>query len=308
MKFSATLFSALLALPLFLLASPDAQAEDAENFEKAVRSEPAHFHLQIGEHLKAASRLRLPSNRVLMNSHGGPVLHGGKAKAIFWGPDWSNATFAKDKIQGIDLLFSGLNGSRYAGTADEYYDSVGFLNNQLIYLGHAFDASAPPKGALSTQQAVAEACKLTGNNPDPKALYLLYTSTTAGNVNYCAWHAAGNCANGAPLQVAYMPNIDGVAGCDPGDAVSGHSQGLAALANVSAHELMETITDPRINAWYDASGNEIGDKCAWSFPAGNGLSVLGNGSSFMLQMEWSNQAYTAGSGQPNLSGQRGCIY
>src|SRR5437879_4343745 len=94
----------------------------------------------------------------------------------------------------------------------------------------------PDYASLETQaesDAVAEACKVTNNNPDPNGVYFLYTSTGAGHVNYCAWHSHGTCSNGAPVQVAYMPNIDGIAGCDPGSTTS-HSQGLSALANVTS--------------------------------------------------------------------------
>jgi len=41
---------------------------------------------------------------------------------------------------------------------------------------------------------------------------------------------------------------------------------VAALANVSAHELSEAMTDPASpGAWYDSSDQENGDKCAWTF-------------------------------------------
>ena len=158
---------------------------------------------------------------------------------------------------------------------------------------------------MSVSTAVAEACKVSNNNPDPNALYLIYTSTGAGHVSYCAWHSYGSCSNGAPVQVAYMPNIDGLAGCDPQDTFgTGHSQGLAAVANVTAHELSETITDPRNGGWYDSGGAENGDKCAWTFV---GAVTLKNGSTWKLQQEWSNAAFTAGTGNPNNSGQKGCI-
>src|SRR5207253_7689990 len=138
----------------------------------------------------------------------------------------------------------------------------------MSYGGKTIDATEPPSRALTTSQAVSEACKISGNNPDTSAVYFIYTSTGAGHVNYCAWHSWGNCSNGAPVQVAYMPNIDGVAGCDPQDTFNtGHSQGLAALANVTSHELQEAITDPRGAGWFDSSGAENGDKCAWAFVA-----------------------------------------
>ena len=65
------------------------------------------------------------------------------------------------------------------------------------------------------------------------------------------------------MQFAYFFKLDGDAGCDPGDTSGLHSQGFAAIANVSAHELSEARTDPaNPGAWYDASGEENGDKCA----------------------------------------------
>jgi len=60
--------------------------------------------------------------------------------------------------------------------------------------------------------------------------------------------------------------LDGDAGCDPQDMQTTYSQGLAALANVSAHELSEARTDPATpGAWYDSQGQENGDKCARTF-------------------------------------------
>ncbi|HEX2693303.1 MAG TPA: hypothetical protein VHL12_04515 [Gemmatimonadaceae bacterium] len=235
--------------------------------------------------------------------HNGAILVSNKTQAIFWGPSWTTST--SDIIGGLDTFFAGFGGSNYAAASTEYTGTNGQVTTSSTYLGHVIDASAAPTRALSVTNAVAEACKVTGNNPDPNALYLIYTETGAGHVSYCAWHSYGTCSNGAPVQVAYMPNITGIAGCDPVDTYgTGHSEGLAALANVTAHELSETITDPRNGGWYDSSGAENGDKCAWSF---TGPVTLKNGSVWKLQGEWSNNAYSAGTGYPNNSGQKGCL-
>ena len=110
---------------------------------------------------------------------------------------------------------------------------------------------------------------MTAGNIVPDAggngYYPVYSDKKRGNAGYCAWHSAGTC-NGTPLQFAFFFNLDGDAGCDPADTQTGHSQGLAALANVTAHELSEALTDPaNPGAWYDSSGAENGDKCAWTF-------------------------------------------
>lgn len=237
----------------------------------------------------------------LMTLHGGGVLVQNKTMAIFWGSQWNTASFAGDKITGLDTFFSGIGNSRFATTATEYAGVDGrTVTTSSTYLGHTIDTSAPPSKALSTSGAVTEACKIVGNNPDPDAVYFIYTATGAGHVSYCAWHSWGTCSNGKQIQVAYMPNIDGLAGCDPQDTYNtGHSQGLAAVANVTSHELMEAITDPRGTGWFDSSGAENGDKCAWTF---TGPVTLANGSVWKLQQEWSNNAYNASTGSP-----RGCL-
>jgi hypothetical protein len=101
-----------------------------------------------------------------------------------------------------------------------------------------------------------------------------------------------------------MPNLAGVAGCTINDVWTKHSPGLAALANGTAHELSEVITDPRGAGWYDINFGENGDKCAYSF---QGPVKLSDGSLWKLQMLWSNKAYSKSSGQPNRIRQRGCV-
>ena len=237
----------------------------------------------------------------LMTLHGGNVLTSNKTMAIFWGA-WGNPG---DVITGVDSFFGGWGGSGMAGDSTEYNGTTnGNVTTASSYLGHTLDTSSPPSKALSTSGAVTEACKITGNNPDPNAVYFIYTSTGAGHVSYCAWHSWGSCSNGAPVQVAYMPNVTGVAGCDPVSDITSESEGLAAVVNVTSHELSEAITDPRGAGWFDSGGAENGDKCAWSF---HNDVTLSNGSRWKLQMEWSNNAFTAGTGYANASGQKACL-
>jgi len=294
-------------LPLLLLVVPaclDTEATDESSIDQAASGEqglhgaPEHLQYAKGSHGHGGG-----GGSPLMTSHGGTVLTTNKTQAIFWGTSWSSYT--GDKITGLDSFFSGFGGSVYARASTEYSGTNGQVTSSSSYLGHTLDTTAAPSRALTTTSAVAEGCKITGNNPDASALYLIYTDTGAGNVNYCAWHSWGTCSNGAAIQVAYMPNIDGIPGCDPGANTAGHSQGLTAVANVTAHELSETITDPRGAGWFDSSGAENGDKCAWSF---NGTTqTFSNNTRWYLQGEWSNAAYTAGTGYANLSGQHGCL-
>jgi hypothetical protein len=239
-----------------------------------------------------------------MTYHGGKIMTYAVSKAIFWGPSW--ATYTGDKITGLDSWYSGFNASNYSKTGGEYTGTNGTTNSgSSFHQGHVVDTSKAAGGA-NTSAILAEVCKAIPT-PDPSGngYYPVYTDVKRGTAGYCAWHSAGSCG-GVPVQFAFFFNLDGDAGCDPSDATTGHSQGLAALANVTAHELLEAMTDPASpGAWYDSSGAENGDKCAWTF---NVSSVnFPNGTKWKLQGEWSNAAYTAGTGYPNGSGQKGCL-
>src|SRR5262249_3256809 len=170
----------------------------------------------------------------------------------------------------------------------------------VSYNGKVTDLSSAPKNGNFTSPILAEVCKMIPN-PVSNGYYPVYVDTPRGHAGFCAWHSAGSC-NGTPVQFAFFFNLDGDSGCDPQSSLPG-SQGLKALANVSAHELSEAITDPRLNAWYDSSGAENADKCAWSF---NKPVAIG-GTNWKLQGNWSNKAFNAGSGYANSSGQKGCI-
>ncbi len=121
------------------------------------------------------------------------------------------------------------------------------------------DSSAAPSGAPSTSQVFAVAANNI-TNPIPNDYYPVHSGRGRGNAGYCAWHSWG-LVNGVLVQFAFFFNLDG----DPGCSSGGHSQGLAALGNVSGHELSEALTDPHGDAWYDNSGAENAVKCAWTF-------------------------------------------
>jgi hypothetical protein len=246
---------------------------------------------------------RLLRRNVNMTYHGGPIMTSVSAQAIFWGPSWSNSSFVGDKISGLDAWHVGFSNSNYAKTSDEYTGTNGQVGPALTYHGHSIDTTTAANGS-STAAILAEVCKVVAS-PVSNGYYPVYVDKKRGTAGYCAYHSAGTC-KGVTVQFAFFFNDDGDAGCDPGDTSGLHSQGLAALANVSGHELSEARTDPaNPGAWYDRSGQENGDKCAWTFNVP--LVTFSDGNRWKIQGEWSNAAYNAGTGYPNSSGQRGCL-
>jgi hypothetical protein len=202
----------------------------------------------------------------------------------------------------------GVGGSHYATASDEYTGTNGQVTSTTTYDGHLVDTSPAPKHAPKTSAVLAEVARMIAN-PVANGYYPVYVDTERGGAGFCAWHSYGT-INGVPVQFAFFFNLDGDAGCDPQDTSGQHSQGLAALANVSGHEYSEARTDPRAGGWYDSSGAENGDKCAWSF--GAPLVTFSNGSQWKIQGEWSNAAFDKTYGgtdiiYANTAGQMGCL-
>jgi hypothetical protein len=105
------------------------------------------------------------------------------------------------------------------------------------------------------------------------------THSTSGFGTSCAYHGVIGGASITYTDLPYLP--DAGASCGAG-LVTGSA--LDGVSIVEGHELAEAITDPELSAWFDSSGQEIGDICAWT---GQGKVNL-NGSSFPMQPLWSN--------------------
>jgi hypothetical protein len=223
--------------------------------------------------------------------HGGVVQTAPTAvHAIFWGVNWGNSSFVSDKLTGLSTFYSGLTGSSYAATNTEYSGKTSAkVSANVASIDEVPDLAAAPRRP-STSAVLGEVAKFYPN-PTANAYYPVYIDQPRGGAGYCAWHSAGT-INGIPVQFGFFFNLDGDPGCDPGSPTGLHSQGLAALANVSGHEFSEMVTDPQLNAWYDSQGNENADKCAWTF---NGLETLGS-TQWLIQGNWSNAANNAGTG------------
>jgi hypothetical protein len=235
--------------------------------------------------------------------HGGPVTTSAtQVFPIFWGASWPGYT--GDEISGIDGFYSSVGNSAYTGTNTEYTDSSGRVSPAVTENPVKIDASAAVAHAPQTSDILAEVARMYPN-PAANGYYPVYVDQPRGHAQYCAWHSTGT-INGVTVQFAFFFKLDGDPGCDPHSPNSAQSEGLAALGNVSGHELSEMLTDPKLNAWYDSRGEENADKCAWTFgPASLKLGSI----SWKIQGNWSNNAYDTNRGYTDSSSGfvRGCI-
>lgn len=284
---------------LALLSSGNLAAQDRSTInEMDVRSahEPPLMGIHWAREFAHTARTRRSPD---MTWHNGAIMTSSAVSVIYWGTSW---TSSDPKVAGLQSFYQGYSNSSYAKTSDEYTGTNGQVAPSNSYGGYFID-TAPATGGNQVSPILAEVCKVIPS-PVSNGYYPVYTDVKRGSAGYCAWHSYGTCGS-TPVQIAFFFDLDGDPGCDPQDTQTGHPQGLAALANVSAHELSEARTDPRNGGWYDSSGNENGDKCAWTFNVP--YVSFSNGSVWKVQGEWSNNAYNSGTGYPNSSGQKGCL-
>src|SRR5207237_9241254 len=120
---------------------------------------------------------------------------------------------------------------------------------------------------------------------------------------YCGYERCFSSPGGQRVYTS-MPWSYTTQGCDANAAFGlGYANGSAIDPEVGvySHELIETMTDVHLNAWFDSSGNEIGDKCAYNYngttfgdPTGlpnNGLGFWNQalfGDEYIMQPEYSN--------------------
>ncbi len=227
----------------------------------------------------------------LIYHSGGRVIRNAHIVMIFWGSFPSGYT---SNMQGFRNQF-GTTGeyntiTQYSGI-DDATGTTGAIaltnlagSTSLDY----FDTSTPPTNVTDSavQSEVRKVITARGKT-DYSAIYEVFipstsyssdgSSTSCGgpNLAYCAYH--WYFTDGAGKHVKY--SIQPWAGCS----------GCKAFNNTSldqehfvCHETREAVTDALGNAWFDTSGNEADDKCAWSPAPFIGTNGYG------YQYEWSN--------------------
>ena len=267
--------------------------------------------------------------------HGGPVMTTAVTYAIFWTPPTLQngaATSLSTAYENIVSNFLSLYpGHGIANNNTQYYSTSGvglfrftnYITNTGSFGGSYVDTApypasscsdpVTPSNCLSDSQIQAEVSKvmaIQGWTGGLNHIFFVYTGSGEGScssagcayTDYCAYHGYFN-SGSTPVLYGNMPYA--AAGyCQLGTVPNGAADGDAA-ANITSHELTEAMTDPELNAWYSASGSEIGDLCAWSYGTNTWDSGLANQSwpvnistlylfghppvyNFELQMEYNN--------------------
>jgi hypothetical protein len=261
---------------------------------------------------------------------GGSVMPYQLVYLIFWAP----AHLQNGGATGFSAQYGTINylhpawipSNSLLNIATQYYQTIGGVTSYVINTGYlagvyvdqgALPASgctdsATPGNCITDAQIqteVAHAMAVNGWTGGMNKIFILFTSSGEGScfdagssscayTQYCAYHGAFS-SGGQNVIYANEPYASAV-GCVAGGQTSPNGDVGDYVTTSTSHEMIEAATDPLLNAWFDASGNEIGDLCNfnfgtnnWTNPA-NGVhaSQFNNGWYWEDQMEYSNHTAT----------------
>jgi hypothetical protein len=248
--------------------------------------------------------------------HNGPVMHTNVVYAIYWVP--SGYSVSSGYVSTINQFFQNVAADN-GKTSNVYFSDTQYTdktNGNILYNstfgGYVVDTNPFPTNGCTdsyTSKCLTDAQLRTeiqhvmsaqGWTAGSTHLFFMFTPKNVGSCSgsscafsyFCAYHSWSGSGSSALLYAnqpyaAFVPSA-----CDAGQHPNGDD--ADATINVVSHEHNEAITDPQGSAWYDRTGAENGDKCAWNFGTALGSTsygqynqAIGSGK-YYLQQEWSN--------------------
>jgi len=234
--------------------------------------------------------------------HGGPVMQKVSKVVVIWYGNW-NQTNGTDTPAGQQIIRDALFGmaaspnasfTNWSGVTTGASSSLGVFA-QTGPSGYVTQTSSSTlqeytyvtKQNLTDAGVFSAVSSVVKSNFDPNAIYLVLSSSDISEssgflTQYCGWHTYAS-VGGQAIKYAFIGNPNRALYACAAQTVSPNGNaGVDAMISVIAHELEETVTDPQLNAWYDASGAETGDKCAWTF--GSSQTKLASGAYFNVTL------------------------
>jgi hypothetical protein len=178
--------------------------------------------------------------------------------------------------------YSGIT-TGYHSTLGRYNDGIGAVVSSASSsnINEYYQASSSNYGNKTlTDSSVWALVKNFAGSGDANAIYLVLSSSNIAEssgflTKYCGWHSYGSIGS-KKIKYGYVGNPNKNLGACAVQSVSPNGNpAVDGMVSVIAHELVETVSDPLLNAWYNANGYENSDMCAWTF--GSQLQQAANG-------------------------------
>ena len=183
-----------------------------------------------------------------------------------------------------------------------YYTSQGLTPPSLRWVPNT-SITEPTATNVSDSQVTTFINEFIAANPSivpagttPVFMYIGANSTllTSGfGTTYCGWHSYDTTSGGANIPIIAFQNFASIYNgkCSAQATSPNGNVPLDAMASVMVHEIDESLQDPFLSAWYDATGAESADKCVWTFGTVSKVGtarynvVLGS-TKYLIQQDW----------------------
>jgi hypothetical protein len=239
-----------------------------------------HSPTPTGRTAVRSSQPAAPRAASTLINHGGPVQTAPRLYLDLWG--WTSDPSGVSPY--LQSFLSKVGGTAWLSTVNQY--GAGSGAPLAGVWSHAASVPSVPTDAQIQAEARTAGLHFGVSTGDVNAQIVVATptghSSSGFGTSYCAYHGVVGGSNNTYTDLPYMPDAGGSCGAgivNPGNVLDG-------VSIVEGHELAEAITDPLLNAWYNSSGSEIGDICAWTGLANVNL----HGTNFAMQPLWSNAA------------------
>jgi hypothetical protein len=211
-----------------------------------------------------------------INYHGGPVMKANPVKiyAIWYGNWASTGSNTAATVSVVEHFINTLGGTPYEKIATTYGDTTGNVSGNVTLGGHTFVNTTTNLTDARLRTTVSNAITSGALPNDPNGLYVVMSSSNINETSgfctqYCGFHTHST-ISGSDIKYAFVGNPDRCpSGCEAQrtgpNSPAANVGGADGMINILTHEQFEAITDPDLNAWFDSSGAENGDKCNFNF-------------------------------------------
>lgn len=226
-----------------------------------------------------------------ITNHGGSTMGGTINVYVIWYGNW-NQSNGSDTPAGQALVrtfLQNIGGSDHFAINQTYPGVTG--NVTLVKETTNSGSNGTRLSDTAIKTIVSNAISSGALPADSTGVYFVLTSSNVSTqsgfcTRYCGWHTRGTIA-GTNIKYSFVGNANRcLSGCAAQTISPNGNAGVDGMISVIAHELEETATDPDLNAWYDASGYENADKCAWTF--GSNPSLLPSGAYYNMTLGGTN--------------------
>ncbi|KAJ2964595.1 hypothetical protein NQZ79_g438 [Umbelopsis isabellina] len=229
---------------------------------------------------------------------GGPIMTGAiTVYPIYYGT-WS--AIQKDIVS---TFVGGISSTGWWNIEETYTNSAGVAVTGPVSVGKEYDDNYSLGKSLADNdiETIVSNAIANGLPTDTNGIYAVLTAGDVAETSgfcsqYCGWHTYAT-INGETLKYLFAGRADAcISSCVASTNSESSPNGdvpVDGMISVLAHEIVESGSDPELNAWYDSTGQENADKCAWTFgttqAATNGgqYNVVSGGKQYLIQQNWS---------------------